>query len=405
MKILHNVHRYKPAIGGSEQYMVDLSEHLVRRGHEITVFTSKALDSDSWKDELPSCEIIEGVKINRFHSIPRTKLIWKILHYGYSNYPQQKNLITQIAIFLGNGPISLSWALSPYTIREKYDLVHVTALPYSHLIYAYRYAKRHKTPFIVTPFVHVEQQNVFNVKYFYDIMKNADMVISATDYEKRYLQHCGINPEKIRTVGLGIDFIELGIYSNVHFKSQIGLDENDEYILFLGRKEYYKGIDVLIKTFNSVKRDYPNLYLILIGPKTSYSVELMGALKDKDRIIEVGKVSEIQKNGALKGALITILPSVHESFGIVFLESWANAVPVLGARSGAIVDVVTDGYNGLLFTPGDSIDLESKLRSLLDDKDMRERMGKSGLKTVIEKYTKEKIVDKIECVYETTIRR
>jgi glycosyltransferase involved in cell wall biosynthesis len=191
----------------------------------------------------------------------------------------------------------------------------------------------------------------------------------------------------------------MSVYGKVPFKPSIGLKEDDDYILFLGRKEYYKGLDVLIKSFNSIKNDYPHLYLLLVGPRTPYSEKLMAKTADRDRIIELGAVSDTGKNDALRSSCIVVLPSTYESFGIVFIESWANHKPVIGARSGAIVDVINDMNNGFLFTPGDAQDLSEKIKKLLDDRSLRDSMGENGYLTVKEKYTKDAITDKVEELY------
>ncbi len=399
MKVAHFVHRYRPTIGGAEQYMIDLSERLALKGHGVTVYTSRAISSDSWSNALPPGESIGGVRVKRFGSVPRTKMVWHMLHYGYANYPGRKDLMTQLAIFLGNGPISPSWFLSQYLDREKFDVVHATALPYSHVYYAYRFARRKRTPFVITPFVHTEQKSVFEVKYFFDVLRKADAVIAATDHEKRYLESRGIDGNKLHTVGLGIDFKELGEHGKAPFKPGIGLREDESYILFLGRKEYYKGLDVLIKAFNLIKGDFPGVYLLLVGPRTPYSEKLMAGVADGERIIEMGAVTDAEKNDALRSASIVVLPSTYESFGIVFIEAWANRKPVIGARSGAVVDVISENKNGLLFTPGDERELAGELRTLLNDKALRDAMGEHGYRTVEKRYTKDAITDKVEELY------
>ena len=405
IKILHCVHRYRPTIGGSEQYMIDISEHLAARGHDVTIFTSKALSSDTWKNALPKKDVINAVKVERFGSMPRSKLVWDIMHYGYSSYPLGMGITAQAAIFLGNGPMSPSWALSQFTRKNDFEVVHTTALPYSHVLYAYWFARRNKIPFVITPFVHIEQKNIFEIKYLFDVIRKADTVISATDYEKRYLESHGVESSRIYTVGLGIDLQELSMHGNTPFKSSIGLKEKEEYILFLGRKEYYKGIDVLIKAFNSIKAEYPWLFLLLAGPKTDHSEKLMQGLDDKDRIIELGVISEREKNDALGSACFSVLPSVHESFGIVFIESWAKGKSVIGARSGAIVDVIDENRTGLLFSPGDSDDLALKLKQLIDSPDLRNGLGSLGRIVVEQRYTKKKITDKVEIIYRSLIEK
>ena len=109
MRIIHVSHQYAPAIGGSEQYITDLSENLVRRGHTVDVFTSQARDYHAWRNELPAGEVINGVTVRRFASLTRGPRTWRILATGLRNYRQSRSPLFEPAIFFGNGPVS--WPL------------------------------------------------------------------------------------------------------------------------------------------------------------------------------------------------------------------------------------------------------------------------------------------------------
>ena len=86
MHLLHVSHQYAPAIGGSERYITDLSEEMVRRGHHVDVFTSRAVDYLTWKSALPGRETINGVQVRRFKSLTRRGHTWRALDIGLGNY-------------------------------------------------------------------------------------------------------------------------------------------------------------------------------------------------------------------------------------------------------------------------------------------------------------------------------
>ena len=93
---------------------------------------------------------------------------------------------------------------------------------------------------------------------------------------------------------------------------------------------------------------------------------------------------------------ICVIPSVWlEPFGITAVEAMACGVPVVAARTGGLADIITDGENGLLFPPGDSVALAEKIAALLDNAEMRKRIGTGGRKTAVEKYDWSKIMDSI----------
>jgi len=77
-----------------------------------------------------------------------------------------------------------------------------------------------------------------------------------------------------------------------------------------------------------------------------------------------------------------VLPSIHEGLGLVILEAMSVGLPVVATNVGGIPEVVKDGYNGLLFEPRNWKDLAEKITFLLNDDEMRERMGKNAKKSV-----------------------
>ena len=98
-------------------------------------------------------------------------------------------------------------------------------------------------------------------------------------------------------------------------------------------------------------------------------------------------ISEGEKAALLSSSSVVLYPSRSESFGIVFLEAWMFAVPVVGCRAGAVPDVVEDGVTGLLIPPGDSVALVDSLSRLLDDPAEARRLGAEGRRRVRDHHT------------------
>src|SRR5688572_24227598 len=93
MRVLHVSHQYAPAIGGSERYIIDLSEEMVRRGHQVDIFTSRAVDYLTWRNVLPAHEKIDGVNVYRFTALPRRGHTWRALEIGMGNYWRGRKLL------------------------------------------------------------------------------------------------------------------------------------------------------------------------------------------------------------------------------------------------------------------------------------------------------------------------
>jgi len=82
--------------------------------------------------------------------------------------------------------------------------------------------------------------------------------------------------------------------------------------------------------------------------------------------------------GEYRKAAIFALPTEQEGFGIVFLEAMASSLPVVATRVAAVPEVVADGVTALLVDPGDETALAQAIENLLDDSDLRTRLGNAG---------------------------
>ena len=117
-----------------------------------------------------------------------------------------------------------------------------------------------------------------------------------------------------------------------------------------------------------------------------------------------GFVDEDLKPLYYKAADIFCLPSTNmgESFGIVNLEAMACGIPIISSKLGGIPDIVKDMENGMLVKPGDPESLADALIFLLENDDIRKKMGNDGRKKV-EEYSWMKIAEKTEGIYEKLI--
>ncbi|MEM3513619.1 MAG: glycosyltransferase family 4 protein, partial [Thermoplasmata archaeon] len=174
----------------------------------------------------------------------------------------------------------------------------------------------------------------------------------------------------------------------------------ERYIIFLGRLHIEKSPVHLLHALKKIKRD--NVGLVFVGPDDGELVNLRQVSANfmlEKRVKFIGKVDEEKKYGLLANADLLVLPSMYEGFGIVLLESWAMSKPVIASRVGGVPYIVSDGKDGLLYEWGDIDALAKKIEFLLENDEVRKKMGEAGRKKVEEKYTRTKVVDKIERVY------
>ena len=367
--------RYK--YGGAETVAYYLAYNMAQRGHEIKVFTT-SVDS---KDVI---EEYDNIKIYRYGSkfkIEKRNVPHKLFQRPL-NYPM--------------------------------DIIHAhSSIPIA-VFAAIRCANKKNIPFVFT--YHGDSQESFGSlvrrmgvsfynKYILDkVLSLADVIVSPSEYfidESRFL---GKYRDKIVVIPNGITIDEFDVpYSKEECREKLGLPPDDEIILFLGGLSPPKGPDILLKAMPKILKNIPDARLIFVGgggmrEELEILCEKLGVEGD---VKFTGFVEESLKPFYYRAANVFCLPSVmkHEIFGIVNLEAMACGVPIVASQIGGVPDVVKDGENGLLVPPRDSKILADAIIYLLENKDIREKMGNNGRRKV-EGYSWERIAEETEKVYE-----
>lgn len=145
--------------------------------------------------------------------------------------------------------------------------------------------------------------------------------------------------------------------------------------LFVGVLERYKNVDGLAQAWREVAARLPDAQLRLVGSGTLGSVveELVRALPEQTTWVP--RLSQAGVSEALDASTVLVLPSRSEGMGRVIVEAFCRARPVVASRVGGIPDLVDDGLNGLLVTPGDTAGLADALHRVLCDRALAERLA------------------------------
>jgi glycosyltransferase involved in cell wall biosynthesis len=156
-------------------------------------------------------------------------------------------------------------------------------------------------------------------------------------------------------------------------------------MLFVGRLESRKGIDVVLKVAPALLTQFSDAILNIVGDDTiprpdgtTYKQEFEALDLPsfiRDRIIFHGRVEEEELRTFYRDCDIFVAPSRYESFGLVFLEAMMFGKPVIGCDAGGGPEVVSDGKTGFLVKPGDADGLRDALTRLLANPDLRREMG------------------------------
>jgi glycosyltransferase involved in cell wall biosynthesis len=162
---------------------------------------------------------------------------------------------------------------------------------------------------------------------------------------------------------------------------------DEPFILFLGRRERHKGLAMLCSAVAS-QASCPAL--IVAGPGKSVS---------GPGIVDLGEVTDAQKQWLLGHCELLCVPSEDESFGIVYLEAMRYSRAVVALDVAPVNEIVLNGETGILVSPRDGKALAAALERLLSDRSMRERMGGKGKERYDGMFAPEIVVEKILKVY------
>jgi len=197
-----------------------------------------------------------------------------------------------------------------------------------------------------------------------------------------------------------------GIFNDVEkIKLPLGIEKypvpkikNDKFdILYVGRLGIHKGVHVLIDSFKHFELESARLHIVGHGDDMPLFKSMAG---DDKRIRFYGFLPKEQLRLLYGTVDVAVVPSIcYEIFGLIIPECYEYGVPVIGSRSGAIPELIQDGYNGLTFEVGDVVGLTVALRNLSEDETLLETLSKNAL-TSSRDYNMDIHIERIERIYE-----
>ena len=218
--------------------------------------------------------------------------------------------------------------------------------------------------------INIETDHKMRSNYEEIISKKVDMIITFSEHEKRWLsQNFKANEKKIKIVYPGVDknkFYSMNkSYSNEKNR-RLKLE-----LLFVGRNETIKGLDVLINSLIKVSNHQQSYQWRLNVVGGEYTDSELIDMKKKigqdmfsNSINFIPSVTHTKLYEYYNRSDLLIVPSYYESFGLVALESIACSTPVIASNVGGLSIIINPGYNGFLFEAGDDYSLSEIIISM-----------------------------------------
>lgn len=389
MKILQVSNFFKPSweTGGVTKVNYELSRNLVLRGHDVTVYTTDGYSSRLNVEKNKPVDV-DGIKVYYFSNLFR--ILVKRLKLTNPHY-------------------------LPFVLRKEinnFDIIHIhehRTLPTALIRY---YAKKNGIPYVVQshgsvlPFFQKSKlKKLFDLLFGYKILNDASKLVALTETEaKQYLQ-MGVDKSKICIIPNGIDIREFkNLPPKGTFRKKYSIDDNEKIILYLGRIDKIKGIDLLIDAFSDLVNEGINAKLVIIGPNSDYLPllkEQSANLEVEDKILFTGPLYGHDKIEAYVDSDVYALPSRYETFPNTVLEAAACGTPVIITDRCGIMDIVEGKLGSVV--KFDKNDLKQKFVELLDDECFTTSANKNVYSSSILNFSWSYIIEQIECIYESCI--
>jgi len=381
MKILMISPTFYPVIGGTENVIKNLTKVLVNKGMYVDILTFNKDKSGKclWRIEskkmgittlikLPCCKLF-GEKLNVFNPFSI------IFNAHYITKPCFLKILVDYDILHFHDDVDLTFPLFAYSIRKP-KILHCHTIANTREYYM-------KIP---------------TRKYI--LKKVAQIYLSYSISDIKSLIKLGIPEDRIRYLPNGVDTEKFKPSRN---------DKSDNVILYVGRLVEWKGLHILIKSLSYIKK---SVKLVIIGPNYNddYFKKVSVLMNEKagkiHKIMYLGPVSEQSLIKWYQKASILVSPLLPPvlSFPTVALEALSCETPVVASKLSKLNEKSMPAYvqnykNGILVKPNDPVALANAIQYLLENPDLRKRLGRNGRKHVIKYFSWDAVSNRLTKIY------
>ena len=295
--------------------------------------------------------------------------------------------------------------LAAYLRRHEIDLVH--SHMYRAEVLGTRAAVAAGTPVIVATVHSSRVRSPEDVATLAALSRHMDRLIVPSDSIEAKVRAEG-RSARFAVIPNGVDLERFSAPAPpCALRSEIGMPRGARLVGVVARLEAEKGHRYLVDAMSRIQSAVPSAWLAIVG-EGSTEAELRAqaaALPSpaRERVVFTGRRDDV---AAVTADLdVAVLPSLREAQGISVLEAMARRRPVVATAVGGIPEVITDGVDGLLVPPADPAALADAITRLLTDDGLRRRIAEAGYATVVERFSIDAQVRRVEALYDEELTR
>lgn len=312
--------------------------------------------------------------------------------------------VTRYELFLKRAAYKVYRQLKDFILRNKYDVlaVHITgdavlkmmtdigkelgvaAIAHYHGLNVWKeHVSRHRI------------REAFYARRRVRMLKKAQAIVGVSD------KVCDVVREKIDNLPV------VTVYNGVETALFYPQAEKEEAftVVGVGNLIPIKGFRYLIEAFGSLYAERRDIRLKIIGDGVERAAleELVASKGLKNAVTFLGKLPYEDVAAEMRSSHLFVLPSYYEALGCVYLEAMACGIPTVGVRGMGIDEIIVDGENGLLVPPKDVDSLCEKMKMVIEDSNLAQKLGRNGRTTAL-KYTWSASAAELDKVYRSVIR-
>jgi len=356
MNILMFNYEYPPLGGGGGVVSALIAEELARR-HRVCVVTSAF-------GHLPRHEVREGVEIVRVPVLdrrdPSAASLLSLLTYPPSAWVAAARLLWRERFDVINSHFAVPSGPASLPLARLAGIPHVLSLHGGDIYDPSKRLSPHRSRALRTAVT--------------AILRHSTVVVAQStntrDNVYRYYGYRG--PIELVPLGIRQPAVEPAA------RHRLGLPEDVFLAVTVGRLVRRKTLDVLLRALARPVCEGVHLAVVGAGPELDALRSLALELGIADRVIFLGRVDESRKWQVLQASDAYVSSTMHEGFGLVYLEGMAAGLPVVTPNYGGQVDFLRDGETGFLVPPGEVDDLAAAIARLRANRALAARIGRAN---------------------------
>jgi glycosyltransferase involved in cell wall biosynthesis len=388
MKICHITYTFPPTKGGSETHNYTIVKYLLEKGYDVDVILIRKKDANDAENV-----VNKGIKVH--HIFPKLFPFWIFQVRKEMRKIEKEGKVDVFDIH------SIRHA-SPFIFQKKkivYSLHFFElncpgprVIPYPRpCIYSFKKCWRccgigRYFEWLLLRWFAIRKTTKFMVKY---------------DYLKKIMMETGIEGEKIVVVPHWIDVETINKKAKTDKYFVNNINPSDYVFVFFGRLAKEKGPDILLEAFALLTKEAQNAKLVFIadGPLRRDLEETCDIYNIKDKVIFGGMIPHENLFEYISLADTIVFPHRYFNYEWALLEAMCTEKPIIATDMPATADILINDYNALLVEPTPE-SLALKMKEILENPELGEKIAKNALKTVREKHRMENLEKYEELVKE-----